>query len=67
MNQLPDIQEIRRWQIKPGDRLIVRVDQRLTQEVAAALQARVRHTLQLADDFPVAILDASIDIDVAET
>lgn len=62
---LPEVQEVRRWQIQPGDRLIIRTDAfELTPEIAAELQVRVREVLRIPDEVPIAILARNWDVEV---
>jgi hypothetical protein len=55
--ELPEVTEIQRWEIRPGDKLILRTDRQVVdQEQAAMLQERVRAILHLPPDVDVLIL-----------
>lgn len=64
--QLPEITEVQRLTLKPGDRLIVRTDEKLSDQVAAALRERLHAWLGLPDDVRVLILDRGVSIEVVE-
>jgi hypothetical protein len=55
--ELPEVTEIQRWKIEPGDRLILRTDRRVDQAQAEMIRERVRYWLALPADVPVVILD----------
>ena len=65
MNKLPEVTEIRRWSIQPGDRLIIRCSQRLTQAQAQEIREQVRVRLGLPDDFPLMVIGDDVTIEVA--
>jgi hypothetical protein len=65
MPDLPPITEVQRLTIRPGDRLIIRCEGRLTQADAAEIPDRVRTILQLPDDFPILALGSDITVEVA--
>lgn len=56
MAELPEIREIIRWTVEPGDRLIAIVNRDAVDgEQAAEVRARLRAVLQLPEDFPIAV------------
>ena len=63
---LPEITEIRRLTVKPGDRLIVRTDAKLDAATAARMLEQVRARLGLPDDVRVVILDSGMSVEVVE-
>ncbi|HET9969444.1 MAG TPA: hypothetical protein VFQ68_14510 [Streptosporangiaceae bacterium] len=63
---LPEITEVRRLTVKPGDRLIIRTDAKLSAASAAALIGQFRSRLGLPDDVRVVILDCGMSAEVAE-
>lgn len=63
---LPEVTEVQRLTVKPGDRLILRTDAKLSAAVAAALLEQVRARLGLPDDVRVVILDCGMSVEVAE-
>ena len=65
MSGLPEVTEIRRWSIQPGDRLIIQCEQRITPQQAQTIRDRVRMFLQLPDDFPLVIVDGGVTVEVA--
>jgi hypothetical protein len=64
--QVPEINEVQRLTVKPGDRLIIRTDAKLSAQTAAYLLERVRHRLDLPDDVRVVILDSGMSMEVVE-
>jgi len=56
VNGLPEITEIGRLTLKPGDRLIARTDDVLTAQSAADLTEMLRVRLALPDGFPFIVL-----------
>ena len=64
--QLPEISEVQRLTVKPGDRLIIRTDAKLRDDTAAYLLERVRHRFDLPDDVRVVILDSGMSMEVVE-
>ena len=63
---LPEITEVQRLTVKPGDRLIIRTGAKLSAATAAALLDQVRVRLGLPDDVRVAILDSGLSAEVVE-
>lgn len=61
---LPEITEVKRLAIKPGDRLIVRLDHEPSQYEAHEMLSRL-HAL-LGADVPVIVLAPGMDIEVLE-
>ena len=60
---LPEITEVERITLKPGDRLAIRADRRLTPETAA----RIREIAEAAfPGVPLLILDAGMSLEVVE-
>jgi hypothetical protein len=66
MSDLPEITEVQRLTVKPGDRLIIRTDAELRADTAAYLLDVVRARLALPDDVRVVILDSGMSIEVVE-
>ena len=64
--QLPEITEVQRLTVKPGDRLIIRTDAKLRADTAAHLLEVVRARLGLPDDVRVVILDSGMSAEVVE-
>lgn len=65
--ELPEVTEVQRLRLEPGDSLVVHVDDRnrhLTMANAADLQGRVRAVLGLASDFPVLVLPHDMSLEV---
>ena len=65
--QLPEVTDVQRLTLKPGDRIIVRVAQKLTAQQGGMLLAQLRARLGLPDDVPIAILDDGMSLEVAES
>ncbi len=63
--KLPEITEIKRLDIRPGDRLVLRTsDHVITPEQAAELRKRVATALLLPEDIPVVVIGAEWDVEV---
>ena len=62
---LPEVKEIQRWTLRPGDRLIVSTDRHVTPDQIAAIKDTVRRSLALPDDFPVLVTGPGINLEVA--
>jgi hypothetical protein len=61
---LPEITEIQRWQVKPGDRLLAYVNRdEVSQEEARVIVDRLRATLKLPD-LPIVIVTREWDFAV---
>lgn len=56
-----EIQDIRRLQIKPGDRLVLRLNSHLTQEQVGIVR---EHLERFAPGVPVLVLDPGMDLEV---
>jgi hypothetical protein len=63
---LPEIAEVQRLTVNPGDRLIVRAPAKLDAATAAHLIERLRAGLDLPDDVRVVILDGGMSVEVVE-
>ena len=63
---LPGITEVQRLTLKPGDRLVIRTDAKLSDQAAVHLLERVRVRLGLPGDVRVVILDSGMSIEVVE-
>jgi hypothetical protein len=61
---IPEITEVKRLTIKPGDRIIVRCEMRLTEYDADYISHFVREHLGIGTEIPVLILDAGISLEV---
>jgi|HubBroStandDraft_6_1064221.scaffolds.fasta_scaffold00062_46 hypothetical protein len=64
--QLPEITEIQRLTVKPGDRLIIRTDEKLSYAQARRLAEVVRERLGVRSDVRVAVLANGMSMEVAE-
>ena len=62
--ELPEVTEIQRLTLKSGDRLILKVKERLPQATAAMLREQARARLRLPDDVPLVVLDSGMSLDV---
>lgn len=60
-----EITDVQRLALKPGDRIIVRVPQRLDDSQAAYVAERVRAILRLPDDVPLVVLPGGMTLEVA--
>jgi hypothetical protein len=66
MARVPEIEQVTRWQIEPGDRLVVKVKGRRLSNTEAEIIRRVVHRdLHLVADFPVLVVDSSYEVSVA--
>ena len=65
IGQLPEVTDVQRLTLKPGDRITVRVAQRLTAQQGGILLMQLRARLGLPDDVPIAILDDGMSLEVA--
>jgi hypothetical protein len=63
MSELPEITEVQRVTLKPGDRLAIRVAGRITPDQAAMIKERVTAAWP---GVPVIVLDDSVDLEVVE-
>ena len=63
---LPEITEVQRLTLKPGDRLIVRVPDRIDAATAARMLEVIRGRLGLPDDARIMILDRDMSMEVVE-
>lgn len=63
-NEIPPITEVKRLRLRPGDILVVRVEQALIPSDVQKLKTLMRRHLNLAEDFPVLILGGGTDIEV---
>jgi hypothetical protein len=61
---LPDITEVQRLTLKPGDRLIVRVEGVVSADQAGEMAHIVRDLLQLPADTPVLVTGGDISVEV---
>ena len=66
MSELPEITEVQRLTLRPGDSLIVRVPERISQQIADMLKWRLRETLGLDPTTKILILDSGMSLEVAE-
>jgi hypothetical protein len=66
MNELPEITEVQRLTLKPGDRLVIRADEVLSAATAERLTEIARIRLGLGDDFPVFVLGQGMSLEVLE-
>ena len=63
---LPEITEVQRLTLKPGDRLVVHTDEKLTVEQFYRLREIVRANLEIPDDVPLIILSRGMSLEVVE-
>jgi hypothetical protein len=63
---LPEITAVERLTLKPGDRLILRTDEKLTAEQFYQLREIVRANLDIPDDVPLLILPRGMSVEVVE-
>jgi hypothetical protein len=61
---LPEISDVQRLRLEPGDSLVVRCPDRLDMATAAEVKERVRVILRLADDVPVLVLPDGMCVEV---
>jgi hypothetical protein len=61
---LPEITEVQRLRLEPGDRLVIRCESRLDMATGQRIKEHARAALKLGDDFPVMVLGDGIDVDV---
>jgi hypothetical protein len=61
-----DITDVQRLTLKPGDRIVVRTDAKLSAQTADGLLERVRAGLGIPDDVHVVILDSGMSLEVVE-
>ncbi len=66
MNDLPEITEVQRLTLRPGDSLVLRVPQNLSPDVADRLKERLRETLGLDLSTKIVVLDSGMSLEVAE-
>jgi hypothetical protein len=59
---LPEITDVQRLTLKPGDRLIVRTPERLDMATADLIKKRVKQVF--GEDVPVQVLDMGMSIEV---
>ena len=63
---LPEVTEVERLTLKPGDRLIVRVPEKISQDIVDRLKERLRAALGLDPTTKIVILDSGMSLEVAE-
>jgi len=63
---LPEITEVQRLTVKPGDVLIVRTAETLSPETAAALRKHLHAWLGLPDSVRLLVLDRGVSLEVVE-
>lgn len=61
---LPEVTEIRRWKLEPGDRLIVNVDAEITNAQVELIKERVRGGLALPGHVPVLVTSRGVNVEV---
>jgi hypothetical protein len=64
VTDLPEITDVRRLAIRPGDRLVITSPEWLSRQDIAETSARVRAALQLPDDVPVVVLGSGMTLEV---
>ncbi|MDX0572174.1 hypothetical protein GOD68_18265 [Sinorhizobium medicae] len=55
------IEDIRRIELKPGDKLVLKVSGRVSEEMAVRLR---KHLEDFAPGVPVLVLDASVSLEI---
>ena len=60
---LPEITEVQRLRLEPGDILVIRSPQSLTPDDAQMVQQRVRVILRLPEDFPLLVLPGGMSVE----
>jgi hypothetical protein len=66
MSDLPEITDVQRLTLKPGDRLVVRSPDRLSAQAADMIRQRVIAAFALDPDAPVLVLPSGISVEVVE-
>jgi len=66
MADLPEITEVQRLTVKPGDVLVVRTAETLSHEKAAALREHLHAWLGLPGGARLMILDGGVSLEVVE-
>jgi len=62
---IPDITEVQRLRLEPGDKLVVHLNtSHLEEATAQAVREQVRDALALAAGFPVMILARGVQVEV---
>jgi hypothetical protein len=61
---LPDVTEIRRWALQPGDRLIVSTSREISQQDTARIKQLVIAALALPAGFPVLVTGPGVNVEV---
>lgn len=62
MSELPEITEVQRLTLKPGDRIIVHVQGHVNAQMAHLVKERVRTELRLSADVGVLVLDEGMNL-----
>ena len=63
---LPEITAVERLTLKPGDRLVLRTDEKLSAKQFYQLREAVRANLDIPDDVPLLILSRGMSVEVVE-
>jgi hypothetical protein len=61
---LPEISDVQRLRLEPGDSLVVRCPARLDMATVVEVKERVRAILRIADDVPVLVLPDGMGVEV---
>jgi hypothetical protein len=61
-----EITDVQRLTLKPGDRIVVRVPEKLDAATADHLYQRIRARLDIPGDVPLVILDGDMSVEVVE-
>lgn len=64
---IPEITEVQRMRLEPGDKLIVRIEARVDMATADVIKKHIRGVLGLAEDFPVLVLDRGANVEVVSS
>lgn len=62
--EIPEITEISRLAIQPGDRIIVRVDSRLTEAQAFDIKERIVRRLELPDSVRLIVVPRNMEFQI---
>ena len=68
MDAQPEITDVRRLHLEPGDALVVHADARqVSDETAQVIKGRLRAILKLPADVPIVVLGSGTDIEVVSS
>jgi len=61
-----EITDVQRLTLKPGDRIVVRVPEKIDDAMGARLYEAIRARLDIPGDVPLVILDGGMSMEVVE-